>query len=261
MLPAGRHSCRFDHTAHGIVVPDFAWPSRTACRKVLALFQRTLARRGSWTRLRRSCPRAYPLDSLDQSRGPSLPRRYSAPGSSVPWPPRTPAELRSLSPSAYTSGLALTRAVQSGLPHPVHDLEHVLLPLPRWDLRRLLSRIYPPTAWPSPPHDRLGSHAVTLSRLQVSLYVAARVLAPSFRRPEIPHSAFGFPHAGWGLLPSAPSLARTGLAPAGYARPYGVPSGIIYTTTSRCTIQKATIWDLWIRRRDDSISRLRQDEL
>jgi hypothetical protein len=132
-LPTGRHSCRCDHTARENAVPVSAWLPRLAPLEVFALYRPAYAGRGSWARSHEPCPRAYPLQRRDQSRGPSLPRRYSSPGSSVPRPPRTPAELLSLSPSAYTSGLCPTWAVQTGLPHPVHCLEHVPLPLPRQD--------------------------------------------------------------------------------------------------------------------------------
>jgi hypothetical protein len=40
--------------------------------------------------------------------------------------------------------------------------------------------------WPSPRHDRLGSRVANLSRLQASLHVAARVLAPSVEALDAP---------------------------------------------------------------------------
>ena len=73
------------------------------------------------------------------------------------WPPRTPAAPRPLSPSAYADRVAPTRAAQTGLSCSVPLRVRVLRPIPRRDL----------------PHVR------RLSRLQASLHVAARGLAPS----------------------------------------------------------------------------------
>jgi hypothetical protein len=55
-------------------------------------------------------------------------------------------------------------------------LARVLRPLPRRDPRCAL--VLASRMLPSPRHDRLGSRIVSLSRLQASLDVAARVLAP-----------------------------------------------------------------------------------
>ena len=86
---------------------------------------------GSLDRAPRPCPHAYPLRSRDQSRGPSLPARYVARRSAVLRPRRTPAALRRLSPSAYTTGLCPTRPAQTGLSCSGPDLAHVPPPLPR----------------------------------------------------------------------------------------------------------------------------------
>jgi hypothetical protein len=67
--------------------------------------RRAMARRGRWIASPRPCPNAYLRDTRDQSRGPSLPTRSSARRSALLRPPRTPAALRSLSPSAYRTGL------------------------------------------------------------------------------------------------------------------------------------------------------------
>ena len=70
----------------------------------------------------------------------------------------------------------MTPAAQTGLSCSALLPARVLRPIPRRDPRRapaLASRM-----WPSPRHDRLGSRVVSLSRLQASLDVAARVLAP-----------------------------------------------------------------------------------
>ena len=80
---------------------------------------------------------------------------------------------------------ALTRAAQTGLSCSVPLRAHVLRPLPRRDLPRDL-RTETRQTWPSPRHDRLGSRVVNLSRLQASLDVAARVLAPSVEALDTP---------------------------------------------------------------------------
>src|SRR5262249_29500626 len=99
-----------------------------------------------------------------------------APPSAVLRSPRTPAAQRPTSPSAYTARLALTWAVQTGLSCSAPLLARVLRPLPRRSHRRASDLA--PAVLPSPRHDRLGLRIVALSRLQASLHVAARVLAP-----------------------------------------------------------------------------------
>lgn len=66
--------------------------------------------------------------------------------------------------------------MQTGLPSSAPFLVRVLLPIPRRGPARasVLSR----RVLPSPGHERLGPRIVSLSRLQASLHVAARVLAP-----------------------------------------------------------------------------------
>ena len=90
---------------------------------------------------------------------------------------------------AFTIGLyeprALTRAAQTGLSCSVPLPVRVLRPLPRRDLPRDL-RTETRQTWPSPRHDRLGSRVVNLTRLQASLDVAARVLAPSVEALDTP---------------------------------------------------------------------------
>ena len=66
-------------------------------------------------------------------------------------------------------------AAQTDLSCSVLILARVLLPLPRRDQRRDLD-LAPPVL-PSLRNDQLGSRIVSLSRLQASLDVAARVLA------------------------------------------------------------------------------------
>lgn len=96
--------------------------------------------------------------------------------SAVLRPPRTPAAQRSLSPSAYAMRLAATTAAQTGLSCSALPLVRVLRPIPRRGATRapVLAR----HVLPSPRDDRLGPRIVPLSRLQTSLHVAARVLAP-----------------------------------------------------------------------------------
>ena len=184
MLPQGRHPSRCGHTAHGNGVPAAAWPPPTVVFGVVALCRRAYARRGGWIGLRRPCPRAYLHQRHSHRRDPSLRMRCSSHPSSVLRSPRTPAAQRSFSPWAYASRLSLTWAAQTGLPCSALFLDRVLLPIPRRDSSRVpkLAR----RASPSPRHDRLGSRIVNLSRLQASLDVAARVLAPSVEAFDTP---------------------------------------------------------------------------
>ena len=161
------------------------WQTSLAQVEVVVRCQRALARRGSWDRSCRPCPDTYPRSERDQSRDPSLPPRSSTRRSAVLRSPRTPAAHHSISPSAYTSGGTLTRAAQTGLSCSVPLRAHVLRPIPRRDLWRDL-RTETPQTWPSPRHDRLGSRVVNLSRLQASLDVVARVLAPSVEALDTP---------------------------------------------------------------------------
>ena len=116
--PTGRHPARYGHTTRGSVAPGTALHMHIACVGVLArprqwpptapfrwTSRRAKARRGRWVEPGRPCPNAYLRDTRDQSRGPSLPARCSARRSQLVRPPRTPADLRPLSPSAYTNGL------------------------------------------------------------------------------------------------------------------------------------------------------------
>src|SRR5229473_3214435 len=125
-----------------------AWLPSIAAEFVLAPCRRAIARGGGWTERSRSCPSAYRLLQRNQSRGPSLRPRSSARSSSVLRPPRTPAARRSTSPSAYTSDLAPTWAVQTGLSCSSPSLDRVLLPLPRRDPAR--RRRYSRWMWSSP---------------------------------------------------------------------------------------------------------------
>jgi hypothetical protein len=124
----------------------------------------------------RRCPR----------RDPSLPARCSSRGSALLRSPRTPAAPRSISPVAYTSRAAPTRAAQTGLSCSVRLRVRVLRSVPRRDLPRVHLRTGARETWPSPRHDRLGSRVVNLTRLQASRDVAARGLAPSVEALDTP---------------------------------------------------------------------------
>jgi len=134
----------------------------------------------------RPFPRAYLLPRLDHRRDLSLRSRCSARPSTVLRSPRTPAPQRSISPSAYTSHLAATTAVETGLPCSALLLQRVLRSIPRRDSMRVFVRTLALRAWPSPWRERLGSRIVSLSRLQASLHVAARVVAPSAEAVDVP---------------------------------------------------------------------------
>ena len=182
--PEGRHASRSDPLARGSGAPGIAWLRPRGGVAIGALCRRAHARRGDWTS--RSCPRACLLDHHDHRRDPSLPSRCSSRGSALLRSPRTPAAPRSTSPSAYTSHVAPTRAVQTGLSCSVPLRVHVLRPVPRRDLPRVFLRTEARETWPSPRHERLGSRVVTVSRLQASLDVAARGLAPSVEALDTP---------------------------------------------------------------------------
>ena len=148
MLPAGRHPCRCGQTAHGSDGPVAAWPPSTVGVAIGALCQRTRVPRGGWTVW--SCPRASLRRRRCPRRDPSLPARCSSRGSSLRWSPRTPAAPRSISPVAYTSRAAPTRAAQTGLSCSVPLPVRVLRSIPRRDLPRVLLRIGTQEVWPSP---------------------------------------------------------------------------------------------------------------
>ena len=186
MPPGGRHASRSGPSGHESVAPGIAWPRPRVGVAIGARGRRTDVRRGSWNRTSQSCPRACLLDQRDHRRDPSLPSRCSSRGSSLRRSPRTPAAHDSLSPSAYTSRVAPTRAAQTGLSCSVRLPARVLRPLPRRDRRYVFLRTEASPTWPSPRHDRLGSRVVNLSRLQASLDVAARVLASSEEASDTP---------------------------------------------------------------------------
>jgi hypothetical protein len=130
-LPTGRHPCRCGHTAHGSAGPVAAWPRSTVGVAIGALCRWTRVHRGGWNRSCRSCPRACLRPRRCPRRDPSLPARCSSRGSTLLWSPRTPAAPRSISPVAYTSRAAPTRAAQTGLSCSVRLLVRVLRSVPR----------------------------------------------------------------------------------------------------------------------------------
>src|ERR1700681_1237564 len=186
MLPTGRHACRCGPATHENVGPVAAWPHSRVGVAIGALCRGTCVLQGGWNRSSRSCPRACLLCRHCPRKDPSLHPRYSSRASSLLWSPRIPAAPRSLSPSAYTSRAAATTAAQTGLSCSVRLRARVLRPLPRRDLLRVCRRIQAQQTWPSPRYDRLGSRVVTLSRLQASRHVSARVVAPSVEALDTP---------------------------------------------------------------------------
>lgn len=84
------------------------------------------------------------------------------------------------------------RSLPSRLPSPTvscsgPDHAHVPSSVPRQDPEgRPWNKA--PRTWPSPRHDRLGSHAVAVTRLQGSLNATARVRAPSKEALDTPLS-------------------------------------------------------------------------
>jgi hypothetical protein len=185
MLPTGRHACRCGPAMHGSVGPVAAWPYSRVDVAIGALCRGTRVPRGGWNRSRRSCPRACLLCRHYPRRDPSLHPRCSSRVSSLLRSPRTPAAPRSISPVAYTSRAAPTRAAQTGLSCSARLPVRVLRSGPRRDRRRDL-RTETPQTWPSPSHERLGSRVVNLTRLQASRDVAARGLAPSVEACDTP---------------------------------------------------------------------------
>ncbi len=207
MPPGGCQASRSDPVGHGIADPGTAWPRPTGSVEGGVLCRWVDAHRGNWDRTGRPCPRTCPRHSPDHRRGPSLPPRCSSRRSAVLRPPRTPAAHASLSPSAYTSAPAPTRAAQTGLSCSVRLRARVLRPLPRRDPTHVRPRTGVRGTWPSPRHDRLGSRVVNVSRLQASRQVAARVLASSVEAldaPLGPHSSRHTPGACYSALRGLP---------------------------------------------------------
>jgi hypothetical protein len=185
MLPTGRHACRCGHTAHGSGAPVAAWPHSTVGVAIGALCRWTHVHRGDWTRSCRSCPHASLRRRRCPRRDPSLPARCSSRGSALLRSPRTPAAPRSISPVAYTSRAAPTRAAQTGLSCSARLRVRVLRSVPRRAPLRVRLRTGHGT-WSSPRNDRFDARVVNLTRLQASRDVAARGLAPSEEALDTP---------------------------------------------------------------------------
>lgn len=163
-------------------------------------------------------PSHLPPCRPDQSRVPSLRRvvlhAFSGttnPSDSLP-APRTfslPAlYARSLPDSAAGEGLSCSALFFGNVPPP-NTPERSSIP----------SGLAECCLLPSPRHDRLGPFqhlsAETMTWLQRSLNIAARFLAPlSFKGFRHSASYGRISPPAWSLLPGAPALTRTGLAPA-----------------------------------------------
>ena len=186
MLPTGRHACRCGPSMHGSVGPVAAWPHSTVGVAIGARGQRTRVHRGGWNRSCRSCPCACLRGRRCPRRDPSLPARCSSRGSSLLWSPRTPAAPRSISPVAYTRRAAPTWAAQTGLSCSVRLRVRVLRSIPRRAPVHVPLRTGAHGMLSLPRHDRLDARVVNLSRLQASLHVAARGLAPSVEAFDTP---------------------------------------------------------------------------
>ena len=217
MLPTGRHACRCGPSVHGSDDPVAAWPPSRVGVAIGALCRRTRVRRGGWTvcghALARTCAHRH-----CPRKDPSLPARCSSRGSSLLRSPRTPAAPRSLSPVAYTSRAAPTRAAQTGLSCFVRLRVRVLRSVPRRAPVRVRLRTGAHRMSSSPRHDRFDARVVNLTRLQASRDVAARGLAPSVEASDTPLGPRESPRTSWGLLLGAPALTETGLAPVGDER-------------------------------------------
>jgi len=175
----------------GSVGPIAAWPHSRVGVAIGALCRWTGVHRGDWTRSCRACPRACLLVRRCPRRDPSLLARYSSRGSALLRSPRTPAALHSLSPVAYTRCAAPTRAGQTGLSCFVLLPVRVLRSVPRRAPVHVRLRTGTHGMLSSPRHDRLDARVVNLTRLQASLHVAARGLAPSVEALDTPLGPHG----------------------------------------------------------------------
>ena len=193
--------------------PVAAWPHSRVDVAIGALCRRTRVRRGDWNRSCRSCPRACLRSRRCPRRDPSLPARCSSRGSALLRSPRTPAAPRSLSPVAYTSGAALTRAAQTGLSCSVRLPVRVLRSVPRRAPVHVHLRTGVHGMSSLPRHDRLDARVVNLTRLQASLHVAARGLAPSVEALDTPLGPRASPHVSGVCYSALRCLPRRDLHP------------------------------------------------
>jgi hypothetical protein len=114
---------------------------------------------------------------------------------------------------AYTSRAALTRAAQTGLSCSVRFRVRVLRSVPRRAPVRVHLRTGTHGMWSSPRHDRLDARIVTLTRLQASLHVAARGLAPSEEALDTPLGPHGSHRASGVCYSALRCLPRRDLHP------------------------------------------------
>ena len=198
---------------HGSGGPVAAWPHARVGVAIGALYRPTHVGRGGWNRSCRSCPRASLLLRHCPRRDPSLPARCSSRGSLLLRSPRTPAAPHSLSPMAYTSCVAPTRAGQTGLSCFVLLPVRVLRSVPRRAPVRVHLRTGTHGMLPSPRHDRLDARVVNLTRLQASLHVAARGLAPSVEALDTPLGPRESPRASGVCYSALRCLPRRDLHP------------------------------------------------
>jgi len=190
-----------------------ARPASLARAEVVVRCRRAQTRRGGWDRSCRPCPGTYPRSERDQSRDPSLRPRSSSWPSAVLRSPRTPAAQRWISPLAYTSRLAPTRAMQTGLSCSVRLPVRVLRSIPRRAPIRIHLRTGAHGTSSSPRNDRLDARVVNLTRLQASRKVAARGLAPSEEAFDTPLGPRASRHAPGVCYSALRRLPRRDLHP------------------------------------------------
>ena len=211
---------------HENVGPVAAWPHSRVDVAIGALCRGTLVRRGGWIRSSRSCPRACLL------------RRLITPGTLGPAALFVASLVATMVPSdsrcamlAFAFGLyeppCRDWAAETGLSCSAPLLHACCAPYPAGPARRLR---YSPRKFRL-RRDMIGSalRVVNLSRLQASLDVAARGLAPrsvtlaphGLLTPRLGHALSS---RARGLLPGAPVLTEAGLAPAGEAQQVMAPS-------------------------------------
>jgi len=193
--------------------PGCAWPHSRVGVAIGARDRPTRVGRGGWNRSCRSCPRASSFDRRCPRRDPSLLPRCSSRVSSLLRSPRTPAAPPSLSPMAYTRGAAPTRAGQTGLSCSVPLRVRVLRSVPRRAPVHVRLRTGVHGASSSPRHDRLDARVVNVTRLQASLQVAARGLAPSVEALDTPLGPHGSHRASGVCYSALRCLPRRDLHP------------------------------------------------
>jgi hypothetical protein len=159
-------------------------------------------------------PSRLPPVRRPHRRDPSLRSRCSTRPSTVLRSPRTPAARRSTSPSAYTRRLALTRAAQTGLSCSASLRPRVSRPIPRKDLPHI--RLRTRRERHGLRRDMSGSAPSLFICRGCRLHYRCDPRSCSLRRgSRRPAQEKGISPLARGLLPGAPALTGTGLAPAG----------------------------------------------